>query len=65
MLNAAKQDRIGGRVIRRLFKFEGQYHCVVQTYRGKIIHEKFPDEAKARKFLRQFNPTITLPVEHI
>lgn len=53
-MGQAKQAKIGGRVIIRLFKLGGVYHAVIQCRNGRIIHEEFDTVKAARMFLMQF-----------
>jgi len=55
---------IGGNVIRKLMKFEGVYHCMVQDKQGVIHHAKFNTETQAKEYMNLFHDT-KVKVEYI
>ncbi len=46
---------VAGKLIRKWFKMDGVFHCVVQDLNGKIYHERFTHEQDAIDFLESFN----------
>ncbi len=43
-----------GNLIRKWFKMDGIYHCLVQDLQGRIYHEKFVHEQDMLDFMDSF-----------